>query len=376
MRDEIANKIIKNIRIINSFKTGLACFVSFLLSRHFDLFRDGGTWACITIVVVMSSNIRVGGALKKGYMRILGTLTAGLYSMGIIYLFHSNPYLLSGFGFLGIICFSYIATKSGEVSYVGVLGGATISMALLSLDVSYLVAIDRISEILFGVIVSVIVSALVFPVFSVKPLYEKISENLILLKQYFENEMYLNNKNILDDFKKLTDGFLANLTDQKKILAEYTSEFGRSHSLRMFEEVIYLQKKLLFRMEQIYDIYALSQKSHQKSETSNKNKIEKNFFPQKEFLEFINLLIQDVKASSFPNMTKEDLLSRVSIFKQSEEDTKDFFGNELILEKVKEGLVQELLKIYDLIVQLKQSKRQNKFFNKNNRISAGNKESL
>ncbi|BCD91282.1 hypothetical protein fh0823_14210 [Francisella halioticida] len=117
---------------INAFKASIAvmlgCSVGCVLGNILDIQRMY-LWIVITILVVMSTQPNLGGALDKAVMRFLGTLIGATVAIVIVTSVDNNTtqvLLMLPFIFLAV----YFAGAS-RYSYAGTLAGITLIIIIL-----------------------------------------------------------------------------------------------------------------------------------------------------------------------------------------------------------------------------------------------------
>ena len=115
-------------RTIHSVKTAIACLLGLTLFKYFGW--PTGQWVPITVIVVMSAQTHFGAALQKAYMRFLGTVAGIIIATSTLFLFHNNLAAMFVVVFLTCLCFTYIASGGGTISYAGTLGGVTVVLTL------------------------------------------------------------------------------------------------------------------------------------------------------------------------------------------------------------------------------------------------------
>src|SRR4030067_2765553 len=75
-------------RVIHGLKTAVACLVGLAIEKYYDW--PSGQWVPITIMVVMSAQTHFGGALRKAYMRFLGTVCGVITVVAVLWFFGGN----------------------------------------------------------------------------------------------------------------------------------------------------------------------------------------------------------------------------------------------------------------------------------------------
>ena len=145
-------------------KVLLASLFAMLLSLKFEL--DQPRTAMLTVAIVMQS--RSGMVFAKSYYRLLGTLVGILVSFILVALFAQERvlFLLSMALWIGL-CTAGSMVYRNHQSYGFVLAGYTICIvglpAAINPEITFSIAVTRISEILIGLISATMVSDLVFP---------------------------------------------------------------------------------------------------------------------------------------------------------------------------------------------------------------------
>ena len=72
-------------QVIHSIKTAIACLIGVTLEKYYNW--PSGQWVPITIMVVMSAQTHFGGALRKSYMRLLGTISGVAVTVTVLWFF-------------------------------------------------------------------------------------------------------------------------------------------------------------------------------------------------------------------------------------------------------------------------------------------------
>lgn len=145
-------------------KVLLASLFAMWLSLKFEL--DQPRTAMLTVAIVMQS--RSGMVFAKSYYRLLGTLVGITVSLVLVALFAQERvlFLLSMALWIGL-CTAGSMVYRNHQSYGFVLAGYTLCIvglpAAISPELTFNIAVTRISEILIGLICATMVSDLVFP---------------------------------------------------------------------------------------------------------------------------------------------------------------------------------------------------------------------
>lgn len=145
-------------------KVLLASLFAMWLSLKFEL--DQPRTAMLTVAIVMQS--RSGMVFAKSYYRLLGTLVGIVVSLILVALFAQERvlFLLSMALWIGL-CTAGSMVYRNHQSYGFVLAGYTLCIvglpAAINPDLTFSIAVTRISEILIGLISATMVSDLIFP---------------------------------------------------------------------------------------------------------------------------------------------------------------------------------------------------------------------
>ncbi|WP_440682243.1 FUSC family protein [Cysteiniphilum halobium] len=171
----------KRFSLINALKaviaSAIAYLVGHLLGGWFNI-SQMYAWIVITVLVVMSSQPNLGGALEKAKMRFLGTLLGALCSIVVILIFPQMPIiqLILGLGIIAVGVFT--ATNSSKYTYAGVLGAVTVAIILFSSDVTLAAACYRTLEVLIGITIAIIVNRYFFPIHAYKRIHQSFCDTV------------------------------------------------------------------------------------------------------------------------------------------------------------------------------------------------------
>jgi uncharacterized membrane protein YccC len=152
----------KYYRTIHSIKTALGCLLGVAIEKYYDL--PSGQWIPITVMVVMSAQVHFGGALRKAYMRFLGTVSGIAITITTLWLFDNNLIAIFCVIFIVIMVFTYVASSKGDINYAGTLGGVTTLLTLTGQQVGIEIAMQRGLYIIIGIVIALVVSRVVFPI--------------------------------------------------------------------------------------------------------------------------------------------------------------------------------------------------------------------
>ncbi|MBS0350145.1 MAG: FUSC family protein [Proteobacteria bacterium] len=231
-------------RVINCFKTALACVVGYLIYLFTPL--PQAQWIIITVLVVMSAQTTVGGIFIKAQMRLLGTIFGAAVAILIIFLCkNQNTELIIGIGlFVSIMSFTYIASRAGDISYVGTLGSVTVAIILLNKEISLSMAGERFFEIVFGILLSFLVSYFVFPIRSHNLFINNLADTINHLRDYFERCFHQSMKthsSFFDEDEKILGIFV----QQKRLIYETGLEFGKARTDKtVFKRIFNIERRI------------------------------------------------------------------------------------------------------------------------------------
>ncbi|KAJ4893390.1 Aluminum-activated malate transporter 8 [Raphanus sativus] len=185
-------------RIIHSIKVGLSLTLISMLyyvRPLYNSFGVSGMWAILTVVVV--SEFTVGGTLSKGLNRGFATLIAGALGVGAVHLArfcgHKGEPII-----LGILVFSLGAAATfsrffprikQRYDYGALIFILTFSMVAVSgyrTDEILVIAYQRLSTILIGGTICILVSIFVFPVWAGEDLHKMVANNIFKLANSLE----------------------------------------------------------------------------------------------------------------------------------------------------------------------------------------------
>ncbi|WP_440993178.1 FUSC family protein [Cysteiniphilum litorale] len=171
----------KRYSLINALKAVVASAIAYLVGHLLGEWLNVGqmyAWIVITVLVVMSSQPNLGGALEKAKMRFLGTLIGSICSIIVILIFPemSMVQLILGLGIIAIGVFT--ATNSSKYTYAGVLGSVTVAIILFSSDVSLATACYRTLEVLIGITIAIIVNRYFFPIHAYKRINQSFCDTV------------------------------------------------------------------------------------------------------------------------------------------------------------------------------------------------------
>ena len=164
--------------LIHASKTALAAALCWALALKFGL--HDGYWGSISAIIVLQSN--VGSTVNASRDRILGTLIGSAIGFS--------------FSLFGVLPWNYILAVMVAVIVCGILGlrsssrlaGVTITIIMLVQKAGsrWGLALDRVSEVMLGIVVALIVTTLVFPDRARLRLRDGLAQEFLVLGAFFE----------------------------------------------------------------------------------------------------------------------------------------------------------------------------------------------
>jgi uncharacterized membrane protein YccC len=164
--------------LIHAAKTALAATLCWWLALHFGL--HDGYWGSISAIIVMQSNF--GSTVNASRDRLLGTLIGALFGFS--------------FSLFGVLPWNYILAVLVAIVVCGLLGlrsssrlaGVTITIVMLvqSAGPRWSLALDRVSEVVLGIVVALAVTTLVFPDRARLRLRDGLAQEYLVLGAFFE----------------------------------------------------------------------------------------------------------------------------------------------------------------------------------------------
>src|SRR5271157_4014868 len=183
--------------LIHAAKTALAAALCWWLALRFGL--HDGYWGAISAIIVMQSNM--GATVTASRDRLLGTLIGALFGFS--------------FSLFGVLPWNYIFAVLAAVIVCGLLGlrsssrlaGVTITIIMLVQKAGsrWDLALDRVSEVVLGIVVALAVTTLVLPDRARLRLRDGLSREYLALGAFFDS--------ILEGFRGAPAGNLTALRE-------------------------------------------------------------------------------------------------------------------------------------------------------------------
>ena len=164
--------------LIHAAKTALAAALCWWVGRRFGLHE--GYWGAISAIIVLQSNF--GATIRASRDRILGTLIGAALGFTFSF-FWSLPWNFILAIFAAIVICGLLGFRSSSR-----LAGVTIAIVMLVQSSSHKeLALDRVLQVLLGILVALAVSTLVFPDRARLALRAGLAQEFLLLGSLFES---------------------------------------------------------------------------------------------------------------------------------------------------------------------------------------------
>lgn len=250
-------KTIDADRFIHGVKTALACLIGYVITKAVDFPVD--QWLIITILVVMCSQLNVGGMLQKSYMRFLGTFTGSAIALFVLHFFGQNDIAIAIAITFSAMLFSYIATGEKSYSEAGTLGVVTVVIILISDNPSFIFALERVLEITLGIIIAAVISQFVLPIHARENLTLNQANTIRKLRNYYFATMFSDSSETADSYQVLDEDIAKSLVQQRKLAGDAIREFfGEKFNLYDFRQLLYAEKEILRAISVMQYAYKIS----------------------------------------------------------------------------------------------------------------------
>jgi uncharacterized membrane protein YccC len=164
--------------LIHAAKTALAAALCWWLALQFGL--HDGYWGSISAIIVLQSN--VGSTVTASRDRILGTMIGAVFGFS--------------FSLFGTLPWNYVLAVLAAVIVCGLLGlrsssrlaGVTITIVMLVQKTGprWSLALDRVMEVVLGIVVALAVTTLIFPDRARLRLRDGLAQEFLVLGAFFE----------------------------------------------------------------------------------------------------------------------------------------------------------------------------------------------
>jgi len=202
--------------LIHAAKTALAAALCWWLAHRFGL--PDGYWGSISAIIVLQSN--VGSTVNASRDRILGTLIGTILGFA--------------FSLFGVLPWNYILAVLTAVIVCGMLGlrsssrlaGVTITIIMLVQKAGprWNLALDRVGEVVLGIVVALVVTTLVFPDRARLRLRDGLAQEFLVLRAFFEAILQGFRGTPAENLASLRDDALAMLRGNNQLLEAARNE--------------------------------------------------------------------------------------------------------------------------------------------------------
>jgi uncharacterized membrane protein YccC len=202
--------------VILAAKTALAATLCWWVARAFGLHE--AYWGSISAIIVLQSD--VGSTITASRDRVLGTLIGAAFGFS--------------FSLFGALPWNYIGAVLAAVILCGLLGlrnssrlaGVTITIVMLVQKAGsrWGLALDRVGEVMLGIVVALAVSTLVFPDRARVRLRDGLVEEFLILGAFFEAILEGFHASPSGDLRSVRQDTLAMLRENNQLLESARSE--------------------------------------------------------------------------------------------------------------------------------------------------------
>lgn len=198
-----------------------------------QLLPDGKSqWVIITIAVLMGSQTVIGLQVNRALLRLLGTLVGAALGLLTISLPH-YPWITIVAIIVAALFFSILTYGNSDLSYISTLGMTTFAIIALTSKPSYNTAGFRIFDIILGIVISLFVSRLIFPLNSRRAFTIATVSNFSKINQYIEQVFIAgtekrNNPDLVKLDAKISNAF----SKQRQILKGINYESFRKNLIK------------------------------------------------------------------------------------------------------------------------------------------------
>ncbi|HTB96076.1 MAG TPA: FUSC family protein [Terracidiphilus sp.] len=164
--------------LIHSAKTAMAAGLCWWLATRFGL--HDGYWGAISAIIVLQSNF--GSTITASRDRLLGTSIGAMFGFA--------------FSLFGTLPWNYVLAVVAAMTVCGLLGfksssrlaGVTITIVMLvgSRNSHWTVALDRVGQVVLGILVALAISTFVFPDRARLRLRDGLAQEFLVLGEFFE----------------------------------------------------------------------------------------------------------------------------------------------------------------------------------------------
>jgi hypothetical protein len=238
---------LQKIRVLRIVTT---CLCLFLITGYFQLPEK--EWCLITVWFVMFEYSHVGGAVKKCFFRLVGTVLSACYALIIIYYF-TNDVVINMMALTAGVFFYAVYFLDTDKTYIAVIGSVTLTIALLNhSDLS--AAILRMINIVIGILASMFMVRFFLPEYASDHIIEKqlnFSEQMIdMIHNYLDTTK---SRIMLEEYFLASEAFmLKNFPAFQLMLGEIAFEKRNSKEFTALNQSALLHIRHIFRLTSVY----------------------------------------------------------------------------------------------------------------------------
>lgn len=202
--------------LIHAAKTALAAALCWWLALRAGL--NDGYWGAISAIIVLQSNF--GSTITASRDRLLGTLIGAIFGFS--------------FSLFGSLPWNYILALIAAMTLCGLLGlrsssrlaGVTITIVMLvqNLNPHWTIALDRVCQVLLGIVIALLVSTFVLPDRARLRLRDELAREFLVLGSFFEEILHGFGGTVSEGLSTTRENALASLRGNSELLEAARNE--------------------------------------------------------------------------------------------------------------------------------------------------------
>lgn len=214
-----------NQHLIRAARISLAMLIGFIYVRVVCV--NDGIWVLMTCAIVLFDNSTVGGAIAKGYYRMLGTILAAVYSILVVVVF-ANSTIANIIAIITSVFFAAYYFMDTKKAYIGGLIAWTTPIMLLNSHNLSSIFI-RPLNILIGIIISYFVQRFFYPEYAKNTVLNSFSGLIakanILLNHTLDNKILSKTEKLA--LEEMEVGVVATINKASKLIDETNTELPK-----------------------------------------------------------------------------------------------------------------------------------------------------
>lgn len=187
-----------NIHVI---KYTFSLLIGIFFVKTFFSGRDYAIWIIITTCIIMGPDQILGFHIKKSLLRILGTLFGALIGL-VIFISSASEFTNLIFTIAMALTIAKLSTNYKQFNYAFNLSMITFIIVVYGSHPSIAIALFRVSFIISGILIALLVSKFIIPIDSKKSILFKLSNNIeymtLLTRKIFFRQEIIKNSNRID----------------------------------------------------------------------------------------------------------------------------------------------------------------------------------